>query len=235
VVGCISATEAFDVAEYHRIASAAVEDIQRRGRIPLVVGGTGLYVRALTAGLSATPPADPELRGTLLECTLSELIERLRAVDPDAPGIVDLQNRRRVERAIEICETSGHPLAHFRGRTTPAARGVFLTRERDDLHGRITASVDNMFATDVVDEVCRVSDASVTASRAIGFRDIRALIAGEISEAMCREKMCIATRQYSKRQLTWFRHQTDFPVLDVTSNASPGAILEAAMQLLDFA
>jgi tRNA dimethylallyltransferase len=235
LVGCTPATEAFDVAEYHRIASAAVKDIQSRGRIPLVVGGTGLYVRALIAGLSPTPPADPALRETLLKCTLPELIERLRAADPDAPGIVDLQNRRRVERAIEICETSRLPLAHFRGRTTPAAQGILLLRDRDDLHGRIASHVDSMFANGVIDEVRRVADAGVTASRAIGFREIRALLAGEISEAECRDRMCIATRQYSKRQLTWFRHQSNFLSLNVTSISSPEAVLQAAMQLLDFA
>ncbi len=235
MIGCIAATEAFDVAEYHRMASAAVENIQGCGRIPLVVGGTGLYVRALIAGLSPTPPANPALRAILTEWTLPDLIERLRAADADAPGIVDLQNRRRVERAIEICETSGLPLAHFRGRTVPSARGIFLVRGRDDLHRRIKTNVDSMFSNGVIDEVRRIPYASITASRAIGYHDIQALIAGEISEATCKEQMCIATRQYSKRQLTWFRHQCDFPALDVTSTSSPEAMLEAAMQLLNFA
>lgn len=232
LVGCIPATKPFDVAEYHRLASSAIAETQARKSTPLVIGGTGLYIRSLIAGLSPTPPADLILREKLSHLSLCDLVERLRHIDPEALAVVDLKNRRRVERAIEICETSGKPLAQFRDRDIPDARGILLVRERADLHGRIAQNIAHMFSSGVVDEVQLARDAGITASRAIGFREIGALLDGEISEAICKEKILIATRQYAKRQLTWFRHQSNFPTLNLTS-IPPDQAMAAALDLLN--
>jgi len=218
LVGGIPHTQAFDVSEYHRLATAAISEVQSRGLVPLVVGGTGLYVKALIGGLSLTPPADLSLRAILAEMNLPSLIERLGRIDPNALEIVDLKNRRRVERAIEICETSGQPLSNFRGRELPAARGALVNRDRADLHTRIAENVAYMFDAGVVNEVSMARNAGFTASQAIGFREICALLDGGISQAECKEKIMVATRQYARRQLTWFKHQSRFPELNLSTN-----------------
>jgi tRNA dimethylallyltransferase len=230
LVGCIPITQSFDAANYHQLASFAMNEIQSRGAVPMVVGGTGLYARALIAGLSATPPADMPLRETLAKLDLPALVERLGRTDPAAHALVDMQNRRRVERAIEICETSGRPLSEFRGRELPHATGILLTRDRADLHARIAGNVSQMFDAGVVDEVEAARNAGPTASKAIGFKEICGLLDGEISEAECREKIVIATRQYARRQMTWFRHQTRFREIDLTSNPTLQQILDALQQ-----
>jgi tRNA dimethylallyltransferase len=217
LVGCVPLAEAFDVQRYAVAARAAIEDILARGRPVIVAGGTGLYFRALIDGLSPTPAADPVLRAELEEMPLPALIERLRAADAAAPAQVDLRNKRRVTRAIEIVELSGRPLGEFRAASRGQAQGLLLVRDREDLRRRIEASVRGMFDRGVEDEVRAASAlAGPTASRAIGFVEIQALLAGRLTRAECEERMIVATRQYAKRQLTWFRGQTSFPTLDLT-------------------
>lgn len=230
LIGCIPIAQSFDVANYRQLASLAMNEIQSRGAVPMVVGGTGLYVRSLIAGLSATPAADMPLREALAKLDLPALVERLVGTDPTAPALVDLQNRRRVERAIEICETSGRPLSEFRGRELPDATGLLLTRDRADLHARIAGNVAMMFDAGVVDEVEAARNAGPTASKAIGFTEICGLLDGKISESECREKIVIATRQYARRQMTWFRHQTRFREIDLTTNPTVHQVLDAIRQ-----
>lgn len=232
MVGCIPVTQTFDVAEYHRLATHAIDEVRSRGLVPLVVGGTGLYVRALMGGLTETPPADIKLRERLGAMDLSTLIAHLGQLDPAAPAQVDLQNRRRVERAIEICETSGRPLADFRGRELPGAPGILLTRNRAVLHDRIAQNVEHMFASGVIAEVQKARDAGPTASKAIGFREIGELINGQISETTCREKITVATRQYARRQMTWFKNQTQFPAIDLTDHSDISEVIDALNRAL---
>lgn len=230
MVGSVPVTETFDVHRYAREARAAITEIHARGRTALVVGGTGLYFRALTTGLADTPPPNPTLRAQMAGVSLPNLVEQLRELDPDAPALVDTANRRRVERAIEIVQGSGRPLRDFRSSPKMNAPGVLLIRERTNLTARIEANVQGMFDAGVVDEVRALGEVSPTAKRAIGLREIRTLLRGELSPADCQAAIIVATRQYAKRQLTWFRHQTTFPSLDLTQS-SPDAV-ERALTLL---
>lgn len=233
--GCVPLDQAFDVAAYLALASAAIRDVTDRGRVPVIVGGTGLYVRALISGLAPVPPSDAALRADLDTMDLESLVGKLRALDPDAPAQLDLRNRRRVQRAVEICTLSGQPLAEFRQTPKPdGARGIFLVRDRAELHARIASQIDLMFESGVVDEVHRALPvAGSTARKAIGFEDIAARIEGRLGEDDCRERMRVATLQYAKRQLTWFRHQHTFPTLDVTSNPLAPPVLERALRTLN--
>src|SRR5207249_6882199 len=153
-----------------------------------------------------------------------ELAERLQKLSPELAARTDLKNPRRVIRAIEIaasvipsrivardavCEPRSAPAA-------TATNGVLVLRDRDDLYQRINERVNAMFREGVEEEVCALQDIGPTAAKTLGLKEIRALIDGQISRAECIVKIQQATRRYAKRQLTWFRHQTTFPQLNLT-------------------
>jgi len=236
LIGCIPARDAFDVASYLDRAKCAIASIQERGKLPIVVGGTGLYIRALTDGLSPTPPSDPILRKELESLPLDSLILRLSAVDPGAAALVDCKNPRRVLRAIEICELSGQPLAAFRKQISQMARGIILLRNREELHVRIENNVQTMFSLGVVNEVSAIREhVGPTASRAIGFREIASILDGKLSLEAGMQAIALATRQYAKRQLTWFRNQTTFPPLELPPDLSKSSAVEMALRHLQIA
>ena len=231
-------------------ASSIIPQIQARGRTPFVVGGSGMYLKALTHGLDDAPPADPALRAELSALSADELRRRLEAVDPTARGIIDFQNPRRVQRALEIVLQTGRSTAESRrawsSRDTPGYRGLLLVRDRAELDARIAANVDAMFARGVIAEVAALSSSSpsssadlpsppslgLTASQAIGLREIQALLRGEMTETACREAIVLATRRYAKRQLTWFRNQFNFSVIDLTGQRHYHEALSSALNLL---
>ncbi|MDD5198262.1 MAG: tRNA (adenosine(37)-N6)-dimethylallyltransferase MiaA [Terrimicrobiaceae bacterium] len=235
LIGCISVGETFDVHRYAALAQPALADVIARGKIPLVVGGTGLYFRALIEGFDPAPPPDAGLRAELDALELPRLIERLRMADPDAPARVDVRNKRRVVRAIEIVEGSGRPLAEFRTTPSSEARGLLLVRDREEMQRRIEANVRSMFDAGVIDEVRSLGESvGPTAARAIGLRQIQALLHGRLTRAECETAMITTTRKYAKRQLTWFRNQTRFRSLDLTDTQNPSQAAESALAALDF-
>lgn len=234
LIGCIPPTEAFDAQRYAELARSALADIADRGRPALVVGGTGLYFRALIDGFAPTPPPDTGLRTELEDLGLDALVSRLEAADPAAPALIDCRNKRRVVRAIEIVEGSGRPLADFRSTPRMEATGIVVTRDREELRNRIAANVRQMLTTGAIEEVEALGDEiGPTAERAIGLKEIRAYIHGALSLDQCEESMIQATRQYAKRQLTWFRNQTTFKTLDLTGTQHWSAAVESALRALE--
>jgi len=236
LIGFLDLRESFDVARYQRLAHAAIADIQSRHRTPIIVGGTGLYLKSLTHGLANIPPIDPLLREQIATLSLSDAINKLASLDPDAPAQIDLRNPVRVSRALEIVLSTGHPLAKAREQWKSNAPldfcGLTLTRPREELHSRIESNVASLFECGVVEEVRSAQEAGLTASKAIGYREIHALLRGETTLAQCREAIILATRQYSKRQITWCRTQFDFPVLELSQNHSEKETLDSALSLL---
>lgn len=234
LIGCIPPTEAFDAQRYAELARPILADIARRGRRALVVGGTGLYFRALIDGFAPTPPPDAGLRRELEDLDLDALVGRLEAADPAAPALVDCRNKRRVVRAIEIVEGSGRPLADFRSTPRMTATGLLVTRDREELRDRIAANVRQMLAMGAIEEVKALGDGvGPTAERAIGLKDIRAYIQGALSLDQCIERMTLETQRYAKRQLTWFRNQTTFKPLDLTGTQHWSAAVESALRALE--
>ncbi len=199
---------------------AAAENILSRGKPIVVVGGTGLYVKALTHGIAKLPAANPELRARLERTTNEELFRSFKALDPVGAGKIDAQNRRRLIRAIEVCLITRKPFSahHTEWNESAPANGVLLERDRAELYARINQRVEEMFAAGVVDEVRVAKNIGPTAEKTLGLREIQALIAGEISRAECIAKIQQATRRYAKRQLTWFRRQTNFPSLNLSAH-----------------
>ncbi len=218
LVNCIPLAESFDVVRYVKAARQTAGEILARGKVPLVVGGTGLYFRALMHALDETPPADERLRAELMAHSLEKLQAEYQALDPVGAARIDFQNPRRLVRAIEVCRLSGRPYSSFRrdwsgGNQNSAGakfRAVFLDRERSVLYARIDQRVEDMFANGVLDEVTRVPGISETAAQTLGYRQVKAVLAGEVAQATAISQIQQATRKYAKRQLTWFRAQPDF-------------------------
>jgi tRNA dimethylallyltransferase len=206
-------------AEKFRVAAATViDEIHSRGKLAMVVGGSGLYIKALTHGLSPAPGRDPKLRERLNAMSLDELHARLTELDPAAARTIDLKNRRRVVRALEICWLTGKPASDQRAKRVADedATGVFVFRDRAELYARINHRVERMFENGVIEEVRAAGEVSATASQMIGFREIRQLLKGEMSISQCVAAIQQATRRYAKRQLTWFRRQTNFLPLNLS-------------------
>ena len=227
LIGELPIEGAFDVAQYRTWALSRIAEIEARGRPPLIVGGTGLYVRALTHGLSDLPAANQELRAELDALPLAELQQRLSEHDPASAGFIDMKNKRRLVRALEVCLLTGRPFSSFRAQWTHVpskAAGVLLERDRDDLYERIERRVLHMFKQGVLREVAETPEPGATAAQAIGLHEIRAVLRGEISEAEAIVRIQQATRRYAKRQLTWFRRDPMFEPLNLTTSPPESAI-----------
>jgi tRNA dimethylallyltransferase len=222
LIGVVPLSEEMNAEKYR----AAAEKIIARCKPAIVVGGTGLYIKALTHGLARLPSANLKLREKLERATDDELFRSLRALDPARAEKIDRRNRRRLIRAVEVCLLTGKPVSAQRREwdREALADGVLVYRERAELCARIDKRVEEMFAAGVVGEVRAAKDIGPTAENALGLREIRALIAGEISGAECIEKIQQATRRYAKRQLTWFRRQTNFPSLNLSAHHPAEAV-----------
>lgn len=221
LVGTVVPTEEMNAEKFRALAEAAIGDINRRGKIPIVVGGTGLYIKALTHGLARLPAADAALRARLDGYSHAELHQQLVQLDPQTAATIDVQNRRRLVRALEVCLLTGRPFSaqrnEWRGNlSTNSARGIFLFRERAELHARIAARVREMFARGVINEVRTAGPIGASAAQTLGLREVRALIANEITLDESITRIEQATRRYAKRQLTWFRRQSNFEPLNLS-------------------
>ena len=223
LISTVPVTEEMNAEKFRRVASRAIDEINSRGRLAIVVGGNGLYVKALTHGFDPLPESDPKLREKLNAMSLDGLRSQLVELDPETARKIDLKNRRRVMRALEICLLTGKPASHVVGGVTDSgpgssisATGVFVFRDREELYERINQRVEMMFERGVIEEVRAADTTSATASQMIGLREIRELLAGKKLLSQCIEEIQQATRRYAKRQLTWFRRQTNFVPLNLS-------------------
>ena len=212
--GVLDPCEKMDAGKYLRMAKPVIEEIQSRGKTPVVTGGSGLYLKFLTHGPAPLPEGDAALRAEMLARPLDDLVAQLRELDPVEAARTHLQNRRYVERALEICLLTGSRASDLRdqweAKTREVAaglRGIVIHRERADLHARIAARTRAMLDGGAIEEVAALTGISDTCGKAIGFREIRSLLTGETDHATCEELINAATRQYAKRQETWFRRE----------------------------
>jgi tRNA dimethylallyltransferase len=226
LIGTAPLHEEMNAENYRCAATRAIDEINSRGRLALVVGGSGLYIKAVTHGLAPLPEADPTLREQLNALSLDELRSRLSQLDPEAGRTIDIRNRRRVVRFLEICLLTGKPASGVvapTGRDDPGgpgstipATGVFVFRDREELYQRINQRVEAMFEQGIIEEVRAAELMGATASQMIGLREIRELLNGRMSLMQCIAAIQQATRRYAKRQLTWFRRQTSFSPLNLS-------------------
>jgi tRNA dimethylallyltransferase len=225
----------FSAGEYQKLAQAAIDDIINRNPPALIVGGSGLYIKAAVDGLALwIPPRNEELRRKLIsqaESLGKESVHGLLAeVDPELAKRIHPNNLKRVIRALEIYHATGIPASVLfgqdadRGPTYPEARFFGLTMRREALYARIEERVDSMIAAGLVDEVAslleRGIDRSLPSMQGLGYKEIAGYLQGEYSleEAIARLKR--NTRQFAKRQLTWFRADKRIRWIDV-ENRNP--------------
>jgi tRNA dimethylallyltransferase len=214
LIDIVELTEPFDAAQFVRFATAAVADIQSRGRVPIFCGGTGLYFKAFLEGLGDAPPSDEKLRAELEATPLSELLAELAEKDPVTDQKIDRNNPRRVIRAIEVIRLTNRPFSAQRSDWTHATRNTqhdlfAFSRPNIDLHARINSRVDTMFARGLVEETRQLLNHGLaqnkTALQALGYRQVVEHLRGERGLPETIELVKIKTRQFAKRQMTWFR------------------------------
>ncbi|MCM0677274.1 tRNA (adenosine(37)-N6)-dimethylallyltransferase MiaA [Micromonospora phytophila] len=230
-------TEPASVAEYQRLARTAVDDILARGRVPLLVGGSGLYIRAVLERFEF-PGTDPVVRERLerelAEAGPAPLYARLREADPGAAAGILPGNGRRIVRALEVIELTGAPFTASLPEPTPYYPSVQLGVDLDTaaLDERIALRVDRMWADGLVAEtrelVGRGLPQGRTASRALGYQQVLRFLAGELTEAEAHDETIRATRRFVRRQRSWFRRDPRIHWLDSTD---PG-LIPAALRLL---
>ena len=235
LVGTVPLTEEMSAEKFRRAAICAIEAINSRRKLAIVVGGSGLYIKALTHGLAPLPESDPKLREKLEAMSLDELRSQLAELDPKTARKIDLKNRRRVTRALEICLLIGKPVSTQRERAashSEASTGAFVFRDREELYKRINQRVESMFEGGVIEEVRAAAGMSATASQMIGLREIQELLSGTKELTQCVAQIQQATRRYAKRQLTWFRRQTNFFPLNLSFLTHNEAVKWISLRML---
>ncbi len=219
LIDLVDPTERYSAGRFREDALRAVADILARGRIPLLVGGTMLYYRALASGLDALPAADSAVRAQIdaeaAQRGWPALHAELARVDPQAAARLQPGDAQRIQRALEVWHLTGRPISALQSGTPPALpfalRAFALVPEdRAALHERIAARFEAMLNAGLVDELRSLRKkfalhAQLPAMRAVGYRQAWRYLEGEISQAQLRETGIAATRQLAKRQLTWLR------------------------------
>jgi tRNA dimethylallyltransferase len=207
------------VAQYQALARTAVDEIRSRGKAAIIVGGTGLYIKSIIDEMNF-PETDPELRKSLEEeaelLGTAALYSRLQLQDPEAAGAIEPANTRRIIRALEVIAVTGQPYsANLPSDTSlkyPEALHIGLAMERTSLAPRIEARVHRMWESGLVAEVDLLINQGLlegsTAQRAIGYAQVVAMKKGDITESQAIEETIVATRQYVRRQETWFKRDT---------------------------
>lgn len=202
----------YSAAQWREAALRAVKGMVKRGALPIVVGGTGLYISSLIDNYHfPAVPAQPALRTAYEQKSLDELVRLLTTIDPGAAGVVDLKNKRRVVRALEVVTFTGKKFSALRTHGEPLvdAFQVGIHFEKDDLYRRIDRSIDNMVDEGLIDEVRsllrRGYMASLPSLSAIGYQDVARYLTGEITQDEAITLIKRRTRQYTKRQWTWFK------------------------------
>jgi tRNA dimethylallyltransferase len=241
LIDVVELTQPFNAAQFVRSANEAVKEIQARGRCPIFCGGTGLYFKAFLDGLGEAPPADAALRTKLEATPLVALLDELSQKDPATFEKIDRQNPRRVIRAVEVIRLTGKPFSAQRsewpkqnktGEAPPMIWG--LSRQPADLHARINERVDGMFERGLVAEVKKLLEQGLEQNRAamqaIGYRQVVEHLRGEHSLTQTIELVKIRTRQFAKRQLTWFRRQLPMNWIECEARETAEVITEKILR-----
>jgi tRNA dimethylallyltransferase len=238
LIDIIDPDQSYSAGRWREDAIRIIQDVLARGHIPLVVGGTMLYYRALVAGLDSLPQADARVRAEIdtlaAEHGWPAVHAELAKVDPAAAQRIAPGDPQRIQRALEVWKLTGKPLSVLQGATRPdlpfEVKGIALVPERVVLHQRIEKRFDAMLRLGLVDELKGLKKkyrltAAMPSMRAVGYRQVWQFLEGEVDENTMRNQAVTATRQLAKRQLTWLRSFPDLLRLDAGGAQDPAVAL----------
>ncbi|KAA1262287.1 IPP transferase [Rubripirellula obstinata] len=238
LIDLVNPNEEFSVACYLQAAHRLVAEIRGRGKTPIFVGGTPMYLKAILRGFDPGPPADPVFRNAAEEDLdrygIEALYARLQQVDPLAAHRIQPTDSRRMIRALEVAHLTGIPISHrqvqFEKAATTDHRNVFaLAWERSELHQRIETRVNQMFESGLVDEVQSILDQfgsiSKTAAQGVGYREVLEHLDGKWTLDQCIEQVVFHTRRLARRQETWFRSLDEIKRIEMNQTVSAQAAL----------
>jgi tRNA dimethylallyltransferase len=235
LIDIVEPTEFYSAGQYISTVSEIIEDLHKKNKIPVVVGGTGLYIRTMTRGIFGGPSADLSIRDELLSMERHApgcLYANLAGLDPEAVAGIEKNDLRRIVRAVEVCMKSGDKISTLQKELTSALPYEFikigLNRDRKELYTLIDERVDKMLEAGFVAEVERLlaKNPGRTAMQAIGYREIAACLRGEIQMEEAVRLIKRNTRRYAKRQFTWFRNEENISWIDVTGIFSSSDIFQ---------
>ncbi|NQS99830.1 MAG: tRNA (adenosine(37)-N6)-dimethylallyltransferase MiaA [Candidatus Omnitrophica bacterium] len=242
-IDIVRPSQEYNAARFRTSAEKAIRQIHKRAKTPLILAGTGLYLRALLDGLFVGPGQNRTLRNKFQRLAKrygpSYLYRRLERLDPQAAGKIHCNDIRRIIRALEVCHLTGEPISKLQTKV----RGIRdnyrvcmfgLTRPREQLYQRINKRVDQMFKRGLVAEIRKVSRSrlSKTAKSLLGYKEVKGFIDGENSHAEAKQLLKRNTRHYAKRQLSWFAKEKDVSWIEITASGTPTQVAKRILRLL---
>jgi len=241
LLNILDLTQDYDVASFSRDALAAIDTILKNNKVPVLVGGSGMYIKVLLDGIFEQDSEDPHVRQQLeseaADKGLPVLYDQLMKIDPAAAQKIHPHDHRRIVRALEVHRVTGRKISQLQAETKglwqeQSVRFFGLTMEREKLYQKIDARVDEMFAQGLVEEIKGLSglELSRTASQIIGIPEVRGFLNGEYDEERARDLMKLNTRHYAKRQMTWFRKEKRIEWIEVEER---GGVEDAATEIFE--
>ena len=239
LIDVVEPTEKFSVADFVREADRAIEEIRRKGKYPIVVGGTGFYIKSLLFGLPQTPPSDERLREELKKLSDEELFSEVKKISPEYAEKVGSKDRKRLIRALEVYSLTGKPITEFKPwGDKPRYRflGYFLYRNRPDLYRRIEDRVESQVRRGLVDEARWLLSLGedLTALQALGYKEMAGYIEGKMSLEEAKRLLKRRTKEFAKRQFTWFRKEKGFKWVNLSEVSQEELLKQIKEELKEF-
>ncbi len=230
LIDVVKPSEKFSVADFVRLSDEAIKEIWRRGKYPIVVGGTAFYIKALLYGIPETPPSSERIREELSHFPTEKLYEKLLSVDPEYAKKVGKRDRKRIIRALEVHRLTGRPLSSFRiwsEKPRYPFLGYFLYRHRPELYKRIEDRVDSQIERGLLEETRSLLKLGkfATAFQALGYKEMADYLEGRKSLEEAVRTLKRRTKEFAKRQFTWFRKESGFRWINL-SELSEEEVLE---------
>ncbi len=221
LIDVVEPNEKFSVADFVKEADRAVREIWEKGKYPIVVGGTGFYIRALLYGLPKTPPSREEIRKELSEIETEKLYEEVKKVSPEYAEKVGKRDRKRLMRALEVYRITGKPITAFKleqEKPRYPFLGYFLYRDRRELYKRIEDRVESQVKRGLIEEAKKLLsyDEKLTALQALGYKEMKGYLQGEMELKEAKELLKRRTKEFAKRQFTWFKREKGFKWINLS-------------------
>lgn len=221
LIDVVEPSKKFSVADFVKLADKAIEEIRKKGKYPIVVGGTGFYIKSLLYGLPKTSPASEEVRKELSKLPTETLYRELLSVDPDYAKIIGEKDRKRIIRALEVYRLTGKPLSSFKVWSEEPRYpflGYFLYRDRPELYRRIEERVDSQIEKGLLEETRYLLQfgEDTTAYQALGYKEMVDYLKGKKSLEEAIRTLKRRTKEFAKRQFTWFRKEEGFKWLNLS-------------------